>query len=262
MLEAGALENVNAIFGLHVEPKLPIGEVACRNGPIFAGSGSFEAVISGKAGHAALPQHSLDPILAASNVIISLQDLVSLEADPLDSQLVTIVKFQGHGAFNVIPDSVTIGGTFRAFSKESFIRLRQRIEQVITGQATVQRCKASESFLENEKPFFPPTVNREDLHAYFKRVAGEMLNSHKVKEMQPEMGSEDFSFYQEAITIYFFLLGMENNILGKLESVHSPYFRINEEALPYGAALLASLAIFLSSNLRFFLPEGELHDEL
>ncbi|PON75635.1 Amidohydrolase [Trema orientale] len=264
MLDAGALENVNAIFGLHVDPKLPIGEVASRSGPILAGSGFFDAVISGKGGHAALPQHSIDPILAASNVIVSLQHLVSREADPLDAQVVTVAKFQGGGAFNVIPDSVTIGGTFRAFSKESFVQLRQRIEQVITGQATVQRCKASVSFFENEKPFFPPTVNHEELHDYFKRVAGEILGSHKVKEMQPLMGSEDFAFYQEAIPGYFFFLGMENKTLGKPESSHSPYFQINEAALPYGAALHASLA---ASYLSEFQPEvslskGELHDEL
>ncbi|XP_028807105.1 IAA-amino acid hydrolase ILR1-like 4 isoform X2 [Neltuma alba] len=129
MLAAGALENVAAIFGLHVMPNIPIGEVGSRSGPFMAGSGFFEAVISGRGGHAALPQHSIDPILAASNVIVSLQHLVSREADPLDSRVVTIAKFQGGGAFNVIPDSVTIGGTFRSFSKESFVQLRQRIEQ-------------------------------------------------------------------------------------------------------------------------------------
>ncbi|KAM6585245.1 hypothetical protein CsatB_012247 [Cannabis sativa] len=264
LVEAGALENVNAIFGLHVDSKLPIGEVASRSGPLLAGSGFFEAVISGKGGHAALPQHSIDPILAASNVIVSLQHLVSREADPLDSQVVTVAKFQGGGAFNVIPDSVTIGGTFRAFTKKSFYQLKQRIEEVIKGQASVQRCKASVSFFENEKPFFPPTVNHESLHDYFKRVAGETLGSHKVKEMQPLMGSEDFSFYQEVIPGYFFFLGMKNTSVGKPESAHSPHFYINEEALSYGAALHASLA---STYLSEFHPKttligGELHDEL
>lgn len=87
MIDEGALHNVDAIFGLHVAPDLPIGDVASRAGPLLAGSGFFEAVISGKGGHAALPQHSVDPVLAASNVIVSLQHLVSREADPLDSQV-------------------------------------------------------------------------------------------------------------------------------------------------------------------------------
>ncbi|KAL5100428.1 hypothetical protein RYX36_004755, partial [Vicia faba] len=85
ILDQGALENVTAIFGLHIDPELPIGEVASRAGPIMAGSGFFEAKISGKGGHAAIPQQSIDPILATSNVIISLQHIVSREADPLDS---------------------------------------------------------------------------------------------------------------------------------------------------------------------------------
>lgn len=87
MLDDGALENVEAIFGLHVSSYHPLGEVASRPGPILASSGFFEAVISGKGGHAAIPQHTIDPILAASNVIVSLQHLVSREADPLDSQV-------------------------------------------------------------------------------------------------------------------------------------------------------------------------------
>ncbi|KAF1865866.1 hypothetical protein Lal_00023541 [Lupinus albus] len=130
IVESGALENVSAIFGLHITPRFPIGEVASRPGLVYARSGFFEATISGKGGHAAFPQHSIDPILAACNVVISLQHLISREADPLESQVVSIGSFQGGSAFNVIPDSVSIGGTFRAFSKESFMLLRQRIEQV------------------------------------------------------------------------------------------------------------------------------------
>lgn len=87
MIDAGALENVDAIFGLHVAPHLPVSVVASRPGPLLAGSGFFEAVISGKGGHAAIPQHSIDPILAASSVVVSLQHLISREADPLDSQV-------------------------------------------------------------------------------------------------------------------------------------------------------------------------------
>ncbi|KAJ4823680.1 IAA-amino acid hydrolase ILR1-like 4 [Turnera subulata] len=264
MIDAGALENVKAIFGLHVDSKLPLGEVASRPGPLLAASGFFQAVISGKGGHAAIPQHSIDPILAASNVIVSLQHLISREADPLDSQVVTVAKFQGGGAFNVIPDSVTIGGTFRAFSKESFKQLRQRIEEVVTGQAAVHRCKAVVDFQEKEKPFFPPTVNKKDLHEYFQAIAANMIGAEKVKSMQPLMGSEDFSFYQEMIPGYFFFLGMQNETQKPLQSAHSPYFEINEDALPYGAALHASLATgyLLELQSEVHLPKGRHHDEL
>ncbi|CAL5428116.1 unnamed protein product [Camellia sinensis] len=248
MLEVGILENVDAIFGLHVSSRFPIGTVAGRSGPVLAGSGFFEAVISGKGGHAAIPQHIIDPILAASNVIVSLQHLVSREADPLDSQLnqnesrvVTVAKFQGGGAFNVIPDSVTIGGTFRAFSKESLIKLKQRIQEVITTQAAVHRCNATVNF--DDKPLYPSTVNNKELHQYFGNVARDMLGEKNVLEMQPLMGAEDFSFFAEAVPGYFYRVGMQNKTQGQLGLAHSPYFTVNEDVLPYGAALHTSLAI-------------------
>ncbi|KAL4652730.1 hypothetical protein ACB092_01G252700 [Castanea dentata] len=264
MLDDRALENVEAIFGIHVYAAHPIGTVASRSGPILAASGFFEAVISGKGGHAAIPQHTIDPILAASNIIVSLQHLVSREADPLDSQVVTVGKFQGGGAFNVIPDSVTIGGIFRAFSKESFIQLKQRIEEVITKQASVHRCNATVIFNENEKPFYPVTVNDKDLHELFQKVAGDIMGAQNILDKQPTMGAEDFSFYAEVIPGYFFSLGMKNETQGRFESGHSPNFRVNEDALPYGAALHASLATryILEKQSKLNLPKGSIHDEL
>ncbi|CAM8945368.1 unnamed protein product [Rhodiola kirilowii] len=262
MVEAGILENVEAIFGIHVSVNAPIGTVTTRPGPLLAGSGFFEAEISGKGGHAAIPQHAIDPIVAASNVILSLQHLVSREADPLDSQVVTVSKFNGGGAFNVIPDSVTIGGTFRAFSKESFTYLKQRIEQVITLQAKVHRCNATVIFKE---PFFPVTVNNEDLHKFFVDVASDMLGSQSIKIIQPVMGSEDFAFYSEAIRGYFFNVGMKNESRGNLHPGHSPHFTVNEDVLPYGAALHASLAVryILEHQTEPLSPvNNKLHDEL
>ncbi|ONK69214.1 uncharacterized protein A4U43_C05F20530 [Asparagus officinalis] len=265
MIEAGAVKNVDVIFGCHLATDIPLGVVSSRPGPIMAGSGFFEAVISGKGGHAAIPQHTIDPILAASNVIVSLQHLVSREADPLDSQVVTVAKFQGGGAFNVIPDSITIGGTFRAFSKESFSQLKQRIKEVIVSQASVQRCTATVDFLNGKYPFFPVTTNSENLHNYFQKVAVDMLGTENVRLRLPMMGSEDFSFFTEAVpeACYYFV-GMNDESKGKLYPGHSPYFTINEEALPYGAALHASLAMNYLSELSGSPPKvgGASHDEL
>ncbi|XP_062213421.1 IAA-amino acid hydrolase ILR1-like 1 [Phragmites australis] len=265
MIESGAVENIDAIFGLHIADTVPIGVLASRPGPIMAGSGFFEAVISGKGGHAALPHHTIDPILAASNVIVSLQQLVSREADPLDSQVVTVGKFQGGGAFNVIPDSVTIGGTFRAFLKESFNQLKQRIEEVIVSQASVQRCSASVEFLEKDRPFFPPTSNSPELHDLFVKVSGKMVGAKNVRDKQPLMGAEDFAFYAEVIpATYYYFVGMYNETRGPQAPHHSPYFTINEDALPYGAAMQASLAArYLIEHQPAASPDvAKTHDEL
>ncbi|KAL0441449.1 UNVERIFIED_CONTAM: IAA-amino acid hydrolase ILR1-like 4 [Sesamum radiatum] len=220
MIEAGALENVEAIFGIHSSSFLPVGEVASRSGPLLAGSGFFEAVL-------------------------------------------TVAKFQGGGAFNVIPDSVTIGGTFRAFSRESLVKLKQRIEEVIVGQAAVQRCNATVTFESKDRPFFPPTVNDGGLHKLFQRVAGDMLGTAGVNDMQL-MGSERFSFYQEIIPGYFFFLGMKDETLEQPVMPHSPYFRIDEGGLPFGAALHASLVVRYLSESQTAAPtyNGYHHDEL
>uniref|UniRef100_A0A1J3H161 IAA-amino acid hydrolase ILR1-like 4 n=1 Tax=Noccaea caerulescens TaxID=107243 RepID=A0A1J3H161_NOCCA len=255
IVEAKVLENVSAIFGLHVTNQLGLGQVSSREGPILAGSGFFEAKISGKGGHAALPQHAIDPILATSNIIVSLQHLVSREADPLDSQVVTVAKFEGGGAFNVIPDSVTIGGTFRAFSSKSFKQLKKRIEQVITRQASVHMCNATVDFLTEQKPFFPPTVNDKGLYQFFKNVSGDLFGTENYFEMQPLMGSEDFSFYQEAMPGHFGFLGMQNEAHSPMASPHSPYFEVNEELLPYGASLHASMATRYLLDLQTSSPD-------
>ncbi|XP_043706158.1 IAA-amino acid hydrolase ILR1-like 4 [Telopea speciosissima] len=264
MIEDGALEKVDAIFGLHVNKDVPVGSVGFRSGPTMAGSGRFEAVISGRGGHAAIPHNTIDPILAASNAISSLQHLVSRETDPLDSKVVTVAKFQGGTTFNVIPDAVTIGGTFRAFSKESFMHLKQRIEEVIKGQAAVYRCSAKVNFLEDKKPFYPVTVNSEDLHEHFQKVAGDMLGVHNMVVRPPAMGAEDFAFFSEVIPGYYFFLGMKNETKGPLANNHSPYFTVNEDAFPYGAALHASLATsyLLELQPKSQLGEGKINDEL
>ncbi|KAJ3671178.1 hypothetical protein LUZ60_008604 [Juncus effusus] len=245
MIDQNALPtNIESIFGFHVSTDLPIGSFGARPGPIMAGSGFFEAVINGKGGHAAIPQHTIDPIIAASNVIVSLQHLVSREADPLDSQVVTVAKFQGGGAFNVIPDSVTIGGTFRAFSKQSFSQLKQRIEEVIVRQASVQRCNATVDFLTDSKPFFPPTINSKSLHNFFLKTAADVAGPTAVRDIQPTMGAEDFSFFNEVVpNSYYYFVGMvDESASGPRFRGHNPFFTVNEDAMAYGASMHASLA--------------------
>ncbi|XP_042483600.1 IAA-amino acid hydrolase ILR1-like 4 [Macadamia integrifolia] len=265
MIEDGALENIVAIFSLHVSTELPVGSVASRPGLIRAGSGFFEAVISGKGGHAAMPHHTIDPILAASDVVVSLQHLVSRETDPLDSQVVSVAKFKGGSAFNVIPDAVTIGGTFRALSNERFMQLEQRIEEVITKGAEVHRCSAKVDFLEDKKSFYPVTVNNEELHEHFRNVAGDMIGVEKVKVMKPTMGAEDFAFFAEVIPGCNYFLGMKDETKGPLASNHNPNFILNEDSLPYGAALHATLTIrylLQFQQPKYLLEDGKVRDEL
>ncbi|KAH9608839.1 hypothetical protein KSS87_004217 [Heliosperma pusillum] len=262
VMDEGVLENVEAIFALHVNSMLPVGQVSGRSGPLLAGGGFFEAVIRGKGGHGAIPHHTVDPILAASNVIVSLHHIVSREASPFDTQVISVGKFQGAAACNLIPDSVTIGGTFRALLRDSLSRIEQRIEEVITTQAAVHRCTANVAFVDKLK-HFPPTINDDNLHKLFTSVSTDMVGAHNVKEAPQLTGSEDFAYYQESFPGYMFFVGTKNKTR-ETGSEHTPTYGLSEEVLSYGASLHASLALryLLEKQPKSTLQEEIHHDEL
>ncbi|GFZ09790.1 IAA-amino acid hydrolase ILR1-like 6 [Actinidia rufa] len=242
MIRDGALENVEAIFAAHVSHEHPTGVIGSRPGPLLAGCGFFRAVISGTRGQAGSPHCSVDPVLAASAAVISLQGIVSREANPLDSQVVSVTSFNGGDNLDVIPDKVVLGGTFRAFSNTSFYQLLKRIEEVIVEQASVFRCSATVDFFEKENTIYPPTVNDEHMYEHVKKVVVDLLGPTRFRVVPPMMGAEDFSFYSEAVPAAFFYIGIRNETLGSTHSGHSPHFTIDEDALPVGAAAHAAIA--------------------
>ena len=230
MIEEGALEGVEAIFAVHVSHQHPTSVVGSRTGPLLAGCGFFKALIRG----------GRDPVLAASATIISLQSIVSREADPLDSQVVSVAVVNS-GAVDNPTTPFVLGGTFRAFSNASFYQLRRRIEEVITMQATVHGCDASVDFFENQS-FYPPTVNDPRMYEHVKRVATELLGAAGYRDVPPMMGAEDFSFYSQVVPAGFYYVGVRNETLGSVHTGHSPYFMIDEDVLPTGAAVHAAIA--------------------
>ncbi|PIN21278.1 Aminoacylase ACY1 [Handroanthus impetiginosus] len=254
MVEEGVLENVSAIFGLHTVHRYPKGTVASRPGKFLAGCGSFKAVIRGRGGHAAAPQDSIDPILAASACVISLQNIVSRETDPIDSQVVSVSMVQGGSAFNVIPELVTIAGTFRAFGRKSFYALRKRIEEVIKGQASVHRCSADVEFDGKEHPTLPPTINDETIYEHVRQVSRMIVGDENTKLAPNFMGSEDFAVYLERVPGSFLLLGVRNEKAGYVYPPHSPYYNIDEDVLPIGATIHAIFAFSYLLNLSHNCP--------
>jgi len=244
VLKEGVLDDVQAIFGMHVETSLPVGTVGSRPGPFLAGSARFKATITGKGGHAAGPQLVVDPIVAASSAVLSLQQLVARETDPLQGAVVSVTFIRGGGeAFNVIPESVTLGGTFRSMTTEGLSYLKTRIREVIQGQAAVGRCTAAVDFMEEELRPYPATVNDEAMYAHAKAVAESLLGEANVKLRPQIMAAEDFGFYAERIPAAFFGIGVRKENAGKIHHVHSPHVVFDEGALPIGAAFHAAVAI-------------------
>ncbi|MBA0595783.1 hypothetical protein Gorai_012640 [Gossypium raimondii] len=242
MIGDGALEDVEAIFAVHVSHEHPTAIIGSRPGPLLAGCGFFRAVISGRKGLAGDPHNSVDPILAASAAVISLQGIVSRESNPLDSQVVSVTSFNGGNNLNMIPDTVVIGGTFRAFSNASFYNLLQRIQEVVVEQASVFRCSTTVDFFEKDSTIYPPTVNDDHMYEHVKKVATDLLGPTNFRVVPPMMGAEDFSFYTEIVPAAFYYIGVRNETLGSIHTGHSPYFMIDEDVLPIGAAVHASIA--------------------
>jgi IAA-amino acid hydrolase len=247
MIEDGALEGVEAIFAVHVSHQHPTSVIGSRTGALLAGCGFFKAVIRGGGGK---DPRRADPVLAASSTIISLQSIVSREADPLDSQVVSVALVNGSevqqaaahaGAAQPQEPELVLGGTFRAFSNASFYQLRRRIEEVITAQSRVHGCAASVDFFEDQS-FYPPTVNDARMYGHVRRVASQLLGGAAYRDVPPMMGAEDFSFYSQAVPAGFYYIGVRNETLGSVHTGHSPYFMIDEDVLPTGAAVHAAIA--------------------
>ncbi|CAN4109202.1 unnamed protein product [Withania somnifera] len=232
MIKDGALENVEAIFAAHVSHQHPTGVIGSRTGALLAGCGFFRAVISGKTGQASNPHHSIDPILAASAVVITLQSIVSRESDPLDSQVVSVTSFNAGDNLDVIPETVILSGTFRAFSRTNIYQLIKRIREM--------QCNSG--FFEDKDTIYPPTVNDDTMYEHVKKVAGDLVGTTNFKVVPPMMGAEDFSFYSEVIPAAFFYIGIRNETLGSIHTGHSPHFMIDEDVLPIGAATHAAFA--------------------
>ncbi|XP_004241059.1 IAA-amino acid hydrolase ILR1-like 3 [Solanum lycopersicum] len=251
MLEEGALDGFQAMFGLHVWPFMPVGTIASKPGPIMAGSSRFTVIMQGKGGHAATPHNTRDPILAVSMTVLALQQLVSRETDPLEPRVLTVAFVDGGQAGNVIPESVRFGGTFRFMTLEGYSYLKQRIKEIIETQAGVHQCSATVNFMEEMRPY-PPTINDPKIYDHSKRVGEILLGNNNVQHSPASMAAEDFGFYSQRMATAFFFIGTQNKTTSSsVKGLHSPYFTIDEEVLPVGAALHAAVAIsYLDTHLK------------
>jgi amidohydrolase len=239
MVEEGALEGANRIFGLHVYSILPFGILGYRPGPLMAAGDFFDVKITGKGGHGGLPHLTVDPIVIAANAISTLQTIVSREVDPVESAVISICKMNGGEAYNVIPETATFGGTIRSHKPELREGLPRRIKEILDG--LVSGMRGSYEF--NLMSKFPATINDEEMTAFAVKVAREILGKDKLSLLRPLMGSEDFSFYLQKVPGTFAFLGIENKEKGIIYPHHHPKFNIDEDILPLGTALHVSVAV-------------------
>jgi amidohydrolase len=236
MIEEGALEGVDSIFGLHFWQPMPTGTVGAVKGPMMAQADNFRISVTGKGGHASMPQTAVDPILAASHIVVALQSVVSRSVDPLQPAVVSFGTVHGGTVYNVIPGEVKIGGTARSFDPAVQALVKKRIFEIAESTARSFGASAAVEYEEG----YPPLVNDAAATDFALGVAARLLGRDKILDIRPVMGGEDFAYYLRRVPGAFLFFGAGD---GKTAPHHHPAFDIDEKALAPAAALLAALAL-------------------
>ncbi|MFZ5967954.1 MAG: M20 metallopeptidase family protein [Bacillota bacterium] len=236
MIQEGILKrfNIEQMIGLHVFPEVKEGMIACRPGPMMAQTGEFDIRIIGQSGHGAIPHKANDAIVIASNMITSLQSIISRNIDPIEGAVLTVGKISGGERRNIIAGETALEGTLRAFNENTFRRVKERVVEIAKGLELSYQCKIDIVF----RDMYPAVVNDEYLYKKLLAAVGE----ENVHIIQPQMIAEDFSYYQKEIPGLFFFLGVRNEDLGHIYPLHSCYFTYNLEILIIGIQAYVNLA--------------------
>ncbi len=241
MIKEGVLENPapQSIYALHVHPGLQLGKLSFRKGKVMASADEIYITIKSKGGHAAAPHLTADTILIASQLIVSLQQIVSRNNNPTSPSVLSICSIRGGNTTNVIPSEVKLMGTFRAMDEE----WRYKAQELITKQ-TIGLVESMGAEVDLKIDVGYPTVyNNESLTDKATAIAAEYMGSENVEETELRMGAEDFGYYSQQIPGCFFRLGVRNEAKGIIHNVHTPKFNIDEGAIETGAGMMAYLGM-------------------
>ena len=239
MIRDGALQNPapEAIVALHVHPGLDTGKLSFRKGRVMASADEIYMTIKGSGGHAASPHLAADTILIASQVIISLQQIISRNRNPVSPSVLSICSVQGGNTTNVIPSEVKLMGTFRAMDETWRYKAHELITKTAKG---VAESMGAEIDVLIDVGY--PTVDNDPAFTDIAwKLADEYMGAQNVLETEMRMGAEDFGYYTQAIPGCFFRLGVRNEAAGIIHNVHTPHFNIDENAIEIGMGMMAWL---------------------
>jgi amidohydrolase len=239
MIKEGVLENPapQKIFGLHVHNILQVGEFSFRGGMVMASTDEIYITIKAKGGHAAAPHLTADTILIASQLVVSLQQIVSRNNNPFNPTVLSITSIQGGHATNIIPSEVKLMGTFRAMNEE----WRYKAHELIKTQTELLVRSMGAEVMVKIDVGYPFVKNDEALSASARLLAEEYAGASKVSETELRMGAEDFAYYSQIIPACFYRLGVGNIAKGISIGVHTPTFNVDEDAIEHGMGMMAWL---------------------
>ncbi len=241
MIRDGALQNPSptGIIALHVHPGLSVGKLSFRKGRVMASADEIYITIKGKGGHAAAPHLTADTILIASQLIVSLQQIISRNNNPLSPSVLSICSIQGGHTTNVIPSEVKLKGTFRAMDEA----WRFKAHELITKQA-IGLVESMGGEIDLLIDIGYPTVDNDPAFTGANwQLAETYMGKENVEETEIRMGAEDFGYYTQQIPGCFFRLGVRNEAKGIIHNVHTPKFDIDENAIETGIGIMAWLGV-------------------
>jgi amidohydrolase len=245
VLESGALANVAAIFGAHVDRRFEVGQVVAQAGALAASTDTFEVEILGAGAHGARPHESADPIVAAAAIVTALQTLVSRRLDPAQPGVVTVGTINAGTASNIIPDRARLTGTIRATTVAARTLLTRELVRMVADVASAYGVRATASLSGGT----PPIVNPERMAAVAAQAVSRVLGDAALVPLgTTNMGGEDFAVYMENIPGCFMRIGAREPG-GRVIAAHSPGYYAAEGALFIGAAVLAECARAASEML-------------
>ena len=251
MIEEGALNGVDMIFGGHIETDYNVGEIGIKTGVHTAYTDAFDIKITGKGGHAARPHETVDAILLASKLVMDLQTIISRNIDPLYPAVISIGYLRSGTVNNAIAEEAVLKGTIRTTDESIRLQLIDKIKKMTFSMSTLHDAK----IIFTIKPGYPPVINEKKASEFAIHVAEELVGRGKVVELPlPGLGGEDFAYYLREIPGCFVRFG---GAIEKHENMpsHSPRFDFDEEVLRVGAAYLSELVRFTLRKL----PNARLH---
>ncbi len=239
MMEAGALDGVQAVYGLHVWPELPVGSVGLKAGPLMAASDHFSVQIAGKPSHGAQPHEGIDALMAGVQFASAVQTIVSRNADPQDAIVVTLGCFHAGTRYNIVPGNCEIEGTCRTFTPQMREMAERRLNEVLQGICSAMGCSGTLNYEHG----YCSTVNDPNEVETVRQAVTELFGAeHAVPIQTPSMCAEDFSFYLTEKPGAFVWMGA-GTPGAPVWPLHNCHFVPNSDVLWRGSALLARLAL-------------------
>ncbi len=241
MMRDGVLDNpkVDRTLSLHLWNDKPLGWIHVGKGPVFAGAEMFTVKLTGKGGHGAAPDTTIDPVVCAAQIVTALQTIVSRNVEPLKPAVVSVTSIHSGTAFNVIPQTAELNGTIRTFDPGVRKLVLDRFERIVRGVASSMNCEVEITI----KQVTAPVINNSDVTASVLATAQTVFPENEI-QTNPylTMGAEDMGYMQEKVPGCYFMIGSANHEKHLDYNHHHPKFDFDEKALITGAALMASAA--------------------